>query len=205
MPDEAEAVMTDNSRQMVPVTWNQEVLEAVNTLREGEYRVIGEALGLPVRGLITVSDLNWLRNGGFEEEDVSMWRVTDLGGAAELYREVKPVDAKKGQAHWHFYSAERDTVRFTLEQEAQDLPAGCYRYEISVMGGDCGEQEVYSYVMINGEVASRCETAFTRWNEWHTAVIENIQVQEGDNVVVGLYVACSGPGAWGKIDEAYLK
>ena len=134
-----------------------------------------------------------------------MWRAADFGKTAELYREEKAVDSKEGKAHWHFYSAAANSVRFTLEQDVQDVPAGTYCYEISVMGGDCGAQTVYSYVLINGSETARCETKFTKWNEWHTAVIENITVHDGDRVTVGLYVECAGPGAWGKIDEASFK
>ena len=46
----------------------------------------------------------------------------------------------------------------------------------------------------------------TVYNEWHTATISNIVVNEGDVVTVGIYVKCSGSGsgAWGKIDDAML-
>ena len=87
----------------------------------------------------------------------------------------------------------------------KNVPAGTYTYTISVMGGDCGAQTVYSYVLINGAEAARCDTSFTKWNEWHTAVIDDIAVADGDAVTVGLYVECAGPGAWGKIDEASFK
>ena len=36
------------------------------------------------------------------------------------------------------------------------------------------------------------------------ATIENIAYNEGDTIVVGLYVKCAGPNAWGKIDDAKL-
>ena len=205
LPETAEAVMTDNSRAAVAVAWDPEILENIDTRREGAYTVPGTAAGLPVRCAVTVSAYNWLRNGDFESADDSMWRAVDLGRTAELYREEKAVDSKDGKGHWHFYSASADSVRFTLEQDVQDVPAGTYRYEISVMGGDCGRQDVYSYVLVNGVEAARCATGFTKWNEWHTAVIDGITVREGDTVTVGLYVECAGAGAWGKIDAAAFK
>ena len=205
MPDTVEAVMTDNSRRQIPVIWNEEVLEAVDTKREGRYRVPGVAGGLNASAIITVTNKNYLRNAGFEDKDVSMWRAADLRATAELYREEKAVDSLEGKAHWHFYSAAADSVRFTLEQDVQGVPAGIYRYEIGLMGGDCGAQTVYSYVLVNGVEAARCESEFTRWNDWHTAVIDHIAVAEGDRVTVGLYVECAGPGAWGKIDGASFR
>ena len=57
-------------------------------------------------------------------------------------------------------------------------------------------------VKINGEIAYRADTQITVYNEWHTALIENIEYNEGDTIVVGIYVKCSGPNAWGKIDDA---
>ena len=205
LPKTVEAVMTDNTHTLVPVEWDMDAVAAIDTAAEGEYRLPGTAAGLPAACRVVVSMRNYLRNGGFEDTDVSMWRVTDLGKTSQLYREEKAVDSKEGNAHWHFYSAAADTVKFTLEQDITDAPAGTYRYEISVMGGDCGAQTVYAYVLINGTEAGRSETSFTKWNEWHTAAIRDVPVQEGDLVTVGLYVECAGPGAWGKIDEASFK
>ena len=149
--------------------------------------------------------LKALSDAGFESFDVSMWRATDLGKTAQLYREEKAVDSKEGKAHWHFYSAPANTVRFTLEQDVREAPAGKYTYEISVMGGDCGEQTVYAYVLINDAEFARQDTVFTKWNEWHTARLADIPVAEGDLITVGLYVECAGPGAWGKIDDVSFK
>lgn len=205
MPETVTAILTDNSRAEVPVVWDEAALSAIDLTAEGQYVIPGLAADLPARCVLTVSFPNYARNPGFEDEDVSMWRAVDLGNTSQLYREVKAVDSKDGQAHWHFYAAPKNAVRFTLEQDIQDAPAGTYRYEISVMGGDCHEQTVYSYVLINGVEAARCETQFTQWNDWHTAVIDGIAVAQGDQVTIGLYVSCEGPGAWGKIDSASFK
>ena len=204
LPDTVEAVMTDNSRTAISAAWDQASVDKVDIGREGKYTVTGTAAGMPVTCTVTVSARNYLRNAGFESPDTS-WRATDLGKTAQLYREEKAVDSKEGKAHWHFYSAPANSVRFILEQDVKNVPAGTYTYTISVMGGDCGAQTVYSYVLINGTETARCETSFTKWNEWHTAVIDGIAVAEGDAVTVGLYVECAGPGAWGKIDEASFK
>lgn len=47
-------------------------------------------------------------------------------------------------------------------------------------------------------------TEVTVYNEWHTATINDIEYNDGDTIVVGIYVKCSGPNAWGKIDDALL-
>ena len=42
-------------------------------------------------------------------------------------------------------------MEFTAEQSIKDLPAGDYRYSISIMGGDAGTTDIYAYIKINGE------------------------------------------------------
>ena len=72
------------------------------------------------------------------------------------------------------------------------------------MGGDGGKTEIYAYVKINGEMVAAADATITVYNEWHTAVIEDITYTEGDTITVGIYVKCAGPNAWGKIDDAKL-
>ena len=57
---------------------------------------------------------------------------------------------------------------------------------------------------LNGEIVSTANTQITVYNEWHTATVEGIDYTEGDSIVVGIYVKCAGPNAWGKIDDASL-
>ena len=109
-----------------------------------------------------------------------------------------------GTKHYHFWGSSANTVEFTLEQQLQDLPAGIYDYSISIMGGDGGATQIYAYVKINGEIVAKADTSITVYNEWHTAAIRDIEYNEGDTIVVGLYVKCAGPNAWGKIDDALL-
>ena len=95
-------------------------------------------------------------------------------------------------------------MEFTLEQEVQNLKSGKYNYCISIMGGDGGETEIYAYVKVGGQIVAKADTTITVYNEWHTANIQEIEYTEGDSIVVGLYVKCAGPNAWGKIDDAML-
>ena len=89
-------------------------------------------------------------------------------------------------------------------QDVEGLPAGTYRYEIAIMGGDGGSTDIYSYVKVNGEVRYTCPAVITVYNSWDRPVIEGIEVQDGDVVTVGIHVRCDGAGAWGKIDDAKL-
>ena len=187
------------------MVWEETDLAAMNQNGPAVYTVRGTAGGMEAVCQIAMVEYNYIRNYSFEDADVSMWRAENLLDATEqLYVEEKKADSLTGVMHYHFYSAKSDSVNFTLEQDVADLPAGTYRYEITIQGGDGGETEIYSYVKINGEVKHTQPSKITSWSNWDVPVIEGIEVQEGDAVTVGISVQCKGAGAWGKIDDAKL-
>lgn len=201
LPDTVSAVMNDGSRRRVPVTWR--IPEGgPDSSREQTYTITGEADGLEAVCSVSVVRFNYAKNYSFEEEDLSMWRCEDFCRAQELYCEDKKNDSLTGNRHWHFYSASPATVHFTLEQDAE-LPKGTYEYRISIMGGDAGEQEIYSYVKIDGETIAEQKSGITSYNEWDTPRIV-FSCEEGQQVTCGISVRCDGAGAWGKIDDMIL-
>ena len=113
----------------------------------------------------------------------------------------KPDDSQTGTRHFHFWSSE--AVEFNLEQEIKNLGAGKYKFALSTMGGDMGEYTSYAYVKINGEIVGTSDATFTEWSVWHTTDFIEITCNEGDTVVVGIYVKAAA-GAWGSIDDAML-
>ena len=204
LPGTVNAVMNDNSRQAVPVEWEPIDAAALKAAGEADYILHGLADGREATLLLRMMKYNFLQNGSFESADVSMWHAEDSGATEQLYCEEKKTDSLSGARHWHFYAAAANSVRFTLEQEVTGLPAGKYAFRISVMGGDAGEQDIYSYVKINGELRHTEKTQVTSWNAWFTPEISGIEVSAGDVVTVGISVRCDGAGAWGKIDDAQL-
>ena len=151
-------------------------------------------------------EYNFIENYSFESGELSPWRVEDKGHADELYVEKKSTDSLTGEYHMHFWSAAQNSVDFTLEQDVKDLPAGRYKYAISVMGGDAGESEILAYVKVDGQIVSSAPAEITYYNEWHTASIPEIVLEAGQTLTVGISVKCAGEGngAWGKIDDALL-
>ena len=131
-------------------------------------------------------------------------REHPLGIFDELKVEDKISDSLTGTKHYHFWGAASNVVEFTLEQKVNNLKSGKYDYAISIMGGDGGATDIYAYVKINGEVVYKADTVITVYNEWHTAEINNIEYLDSDEMIVGIYVKCAGPNAWGKIDDACL-
>ena len=203
LPATVNAVMLDNSKQAIPVQWENVDIAAMKAGGVAKYTVKGAAGGMEAICYISMVEYNYLTNWSFEEGETG-WTATTLKSFDQLYVEDKVTDSITGTKHFHFWGAGANCVEFTLEQQVEELKAGPYRYEISIMGGDGGATEIYAYVKVNGEIVATADTTITVYDEWHTAVIDGIQVSEGDVVVVGLYVKCAGPNAWGKIDDAKL-
>ena len=208
MPKTVNAIMTDGSREAVPVTWEvtQEKLDSMAAGGAAKYEVNGTADGMAVKAYISVVEFNYLQNDSFEMGDLTGWTLTDLASANELYVENKVTDSLTGTWHMHFWSAAANSVEFTLEQKAENLPAGTYKFSISIMGGDSGESEIYAYVKVGDEIVSTAPLQITSYGQWDTATIRGISCAEGETLTVGIYVKCqgSGSGAWGKIDDAML-
>ena len=203
LPETVNAIMLDNSKQEIPVQWYNADLEAMKNGGVAKYTIEGTADGMAARCYVSMVKYNFLRNWSFEDGETG-WMADTIGTFDELYVEDKVSDSMTGTKHYHFWGAGANVVEFTLEQEVENLKAGKYDYSISIMGGDGGETEIYSYVRINGEIVATAETEITVYNEWHTAVVEGIEYNGGDSIAVGIYVKCAGPNAWGKIDDALL-
>ena len=207
MPDTVNAVMNDNSRQAIPVTWNltDEMKRNMKAGGVADYVVTGEAGGMTATAYVSMVKYNFLTDESFEEGGRN-WEFTDLKHADELYVEDKKTDSLTGTRHAHFWSAARNSVEFTLEQTVPDLPGGTYSFSIAIMGGDAGETEIFAYVKENGEILATAPMKITSYGNWDTGVIPSFDHQDGRTVTVGIYVKCQGAGngAWGKIDDAKL-
>ena len=203
LPETVNAIMLDNSKQAIPVQWENVDIDAMKSGGVKKYTIKGTAGGMEATCYVSMVEYNYLANWSFEEGDTG-WTATALKTFNELYVEDKSTDSVTGTKHYHFWGADAGSVEFTLEQEVANLPSGTYRSEISIMGGDGGATEIYAYVKINGQIVATADTTITVYNEWHTAVIDTIEYTEGDSIVVGIYVKCAGPNAWGKIDDAKL-
>ncbi len=203
LPDKVNAIMLDNSKQLIPVEWHNVDIDAMKNGGVAKYDITGTAGGMTAHCYVSMVEYNYLQNWSFEDGE-SAWTAKALKTFDELKIEDKVTDSLTGTKHYHFWGASANAVEFTLEQTVENLKGGKYNYSISIMGGDGGDTEIYAYVKINGEIVYRADTQITVYNEWHTATISNIEYSEGDTITVGIYVKCSGPNAWGKIDDALL-
>ena len=208
LPAQVNAIMTDRSTQPVDVTWDitQTELDAMSAGGVAKYEVTGIAGGRSAKAYISIVEYNYLVNYSFENGNLDGWTLTEHGKANELFVEDKITDSLTGNWHMHFWSAATNSVEFSLEQQVTDLSTGTYKFTMSIMGGDAGETDIYIYVKINGEIVKTAPLGITTYGNWDTAVISGIDYQEGDTIVVGIYIKCQGAGngAWGKIDDAML-
>ncbi|MCH5201302.1 MAG: glycosyl hydrolase 53 family protein [Oscillospiraceae bacterium] len=207
LPETVNAVMNDNSKQAVPVEWDitDAMMETMYNGGAETYDIKGDAGGLTAHCYVSMIEFNFLENYSFEDGETG-WTMTAMGNMDELYVEDKVTDSLTGTKHAHFWSAAASSVEFTIEQTPADLPAGTYKFAISIMGGDAGEQEVYAYAKIDGEIVATAPMSINGYGNWDTGRIPEITVGEGQTLTVGIYVKCSGEGngAWGKIDDALL-
>ena len=227
LPSTVNAVMTDDSKVAKPVTWekinlvkadtsieevgkvNDETFAYMKSHGPNKYQVVGNVDGMVAYCYVSMVEYNFLENYSFENgTDPSPWVVTEVGSkkATELYVENKATDSLTGTYHYHFWSGLNDSIDFTLEQTAKNVPAGKYKFSISIMGGDAGTTEIYAYVKISGEIVKKAEGTITSYQNWDTMVIDEFEYNGTDELIVGIYVKCSGSGAgaWGKIDDGLL-
>ncbi len=208
LPATVNAIMTDDSRQAIPVTWKLTEAKDREMHENGpsRYEITGEADGMEAKCYVSMIEYNFLQDYSFEDGG-SAWTITDLKKADELFIEEKKTDSLTGTKHMHFWSAASGSVEFTLEQDVPDLPEGKFKFSISVMGGDCGDTDIYAYIKIDGEEIARSEQIpIAGWNNWREGIIPVFDHPAGKKVTVGIYVRCQGTGngAWGKIDDAML-
>ena len=207
LPETVNAVMTDDSKQEIPVVWDltDEQNEQMHANGVNQYVITGQAGGMEATCYVSMVEYNYLRDYSFEEGGEG-WVFTDLKKANELYIEDKKTDSLTGTKHAHFWSAARDSVEFTLEQQVENLPEGKYKFAVSIMGGDAGDTDIYAYVKVDGETVGTAPMKITSYGNWDTGLVPEFFCPAGSEVTVGIYVKCQGAGngAWGKIDDALL-
>ena len=227
LPETVNAVMTDDSKVAKTVVWNEinlvnadttttkigsvgeEAFTYMKTHGPAKYQVVGNVEGMTAYCYVSMVEYNYLENYSFEDNKTGEpWVSQILSGKSmdELFVEDKQTDSLTGTKHYHFWSSTANSVEFTLEQKVNNLPSGKYKFSISIMGGDSGDQTVYAYVKINGEIVKQETGSFTSYGNWDTILISEFNYSADDEIVVGIYVKCagSGNGAWGKIDDALL-
>ncbi len=204
LPEFATVLYNDGSEQPETVTWDV-APETVAGWGVGDHTAVGSLAeasesGLSCKCTVHVMDINFLKNYSFEEEDTSMWTITDISGTTEeAYVIDKPSDAVTGNRSLHFYSTK--DVDFTVEQTVTGLEPGTYYFQITLHGGDASTQDMFIYAIADGETYTAA-TDVGAWTEYRTPRIEAVTTTDG-TITVGAHII-SSPGSWGNLDDFIL-
>lgn len=201
VPEGVTAVFNDrNLNSEVPVVWDMDDVMAVDTSVGGEYHVKGFTEdGTPVNLTVKVEAFNYMANPSFEEEDLSMWRVSSEGTDPTDYQN-NPQDAHSGNISLHYWSEGK--VQFSVEQTVTGLEAGTYRAGVYSQGGDFSADAVMELYVVNGEETLTAPIKNSGWVNWQTPQIE-VTVPEGGELVIGVRTDAN-PKAWGTLDDFEL-
>lgn len=201
MPETVYVVYNDRSKSTeVPVTWNQEILNTIDTSIIADYIVDGVTSdGDTVIANVHVALVNFIENPDFEGEDTSAYNI--------IYDEVNPADflKKEADAHSGNYSLhywDLGEVYFQAEQSFDSLNDGTYYFSMYGQGGNQGADATFYIYATSGGVTYTTEFTVNGYAEWVMPVIDNIQVVD-HKLTVGVYVK-AGAGAWGTFDDWYL-
>ena len=201
MPESVEVYYNDPSvTEGMKVEWDADSLAVVDVNAADTYEVKGTtADGSKITATVKVMNINYVKNPGFDEADMSMWTVTDNGAGNTTDVQKKAADALSGDNAFHFYSTSE--IDFTVEQEVTIVADGEYAAVANIQGGDVGSSaEIYLYV-ICGDQTYRSEPAkLSGWKQWHKLKVEAIPAKTGDVVKVGMAVKAAAKG-WGTMDD----
>jgi arabinogalactan endo-1,4-beta-galactosidase len=203
LPETVEVLYNNGDVKNAPVTWIDADCEAMTNGGVAKYTVKGTVTvddqTFDTSCKVSVLDLNYVDNYSFEEDDTSMWTLTDLSGTTdELYVIEKQADAITGSHSLHFYSTQ--AIEFKAEQTITGLAPGTYYLTMTIHGSGTN-QDIYLYADTDGEYYTQ-STEVDGWSSYHTPVIEKITTTNG-TITIGAHVAC-GPGGWGNLDDFIL-
>lgn len=208
LPETATVIYNDGSEKEEAVTWDISHETAAgwgvgdHTATGTLNRAADGASGFDptCKCTVHVLDLNFLLNYSFEEEDTSMWKITDISGTTdEIYVINKPSDAVTGDKSMHFYSTKN--VDFTVEQTVTGLAPGTYYFQITLHGGDASAQDMSIYAVADGETYTAA-TDVAGWTSYRSPRIEAVTTTDG-TITVGAHII-SSPGSWGNLDDFIL-
>lgn len=205
LPEKVDVVYNDRSKNtQEAVTWDEAQLAKIDTSKEGSYTVEGKMDdGSTVTANVQVEMVNYVVNPSFEDPDTSMWNVTYNGDTDPTDYQEKEDDAHSGTYAFHFWSGDSD-MDFAIEQEITDLEAGSYRLSAFAQGGDMEESsDLELYALVNGEEAAAESFMLTSWADWKEPVINDIKINAGDTLTIGVRMKCN-TGSWGTVDDFTL-
>lgn len=203
LPEKITANYNNGETTEIDVTWD---VDRSQFEKLGSYTVKGTAVNgddkYDVTAYVKIVELNYVENYSFEDEDESMWKITNIDDVtSEIYIIDKQSDAVTGSKSLHFYSTSDEGVNFTVEQEVKNLKAGSYKFSIVMHGSELTPQEIEIYAVSDG-VEYKQSLTISGWTDYKYPVIENIPCESG-TITVGARVKAPS-GSWGNLDDFVL-
>lgn len=188
---------------IVAVAWDEPQVMGIDTGKVGAYTVEGRLEdGTPVSCQVVVARKNWLRNPGFEKNDISMWKISYKGDTNPTDIQKKESDAMSGANSLHFWSEGKQN--FKIEQSVSGLEAGNYSVSANIQGGDVGPAaKIYLYAVVNGRMIRSKLVKLSGWCKWKKPKIAKIALDGKTALTIGMKVKCAG-GGWGTTDDFTL-
>ena len=209
LPETVSVVKSDNSNSQASVTWEAFDLKAARENGNGKYNIKGKAEGYDVYCILTVMEYNFIENYSFEEKEAKWTRTLNSGTLSDTHKiQVTSENPNTGAYAYHFWTNEAAGVNFKIEQSVTVNTSGTYKAQVSVLGGSLGtssitetSQNVYLYVSVNGAI-NKTQITITNYSAgFITYKLENIKVNKGDSVLVGINVEINEANCWGDIDD----
>lgn len=202
LPETVQVVYNDRSANKAePVTWDADQLAAVDTSADGTYTVTGAlADGSTVNCTVEVLNINYVPNPSFEDDDRSMWQVTDASGATDYQK--KADDAHSGDYSFHFWAGSGDTD-FTLSQTITGLEPGTYVLTAYAQGGDVNDSATMELFAETGGTELTASFMVDGYANWQDPTIHGIEVGADGTVTIGVRVHANDK-SWGTFDDFTL-
>ena len=197
LPETVTVSCNDRSVSAADVTWN---IDELGELKEGEYTVTGNVEGCDIKAIcnIKVNAHNYVSNPSFEDDDRSMWSITDENGATDYQNNAN--DAKTGSYALHFWS--NNEYDFSVKQVITGLTPGKYIARLYAQGGDA-TGSVNKLYASTGNNTYEAEFSFAGWTNWQIPEISEIVVGEDGTLEIGAILSLPA-GAWGTLDDFQL-
>jgi len=193
LPPLARVVFSDEHAEMLPVTW---ATPAPVYHAQGKYTVDGTVTyggeQHDVLCVVNVSDkINYVQNGDFEGITLDGWNIT----GDQCVNAIQKAGDALGQGAMHYWSDK--AFGFTASQTLRNLPDGKYTLRVSTQGGG-GQSKYKLFCEVNGK-RQTAGIKDTKWNDWHTVEIKDIEVK-GGTATIGVTMQAK-PGTWGSLDN----
>lgn len=199
LPSQTRVTYTDDHAEMMDITWKN--AEPVYD-KAGSYKVKGhvDKVNKDVTCEVTViNKVNLVKNPDFEKKTLDGWTITGDASAVTIDSSAGNALGTGAMKYWA-----ADAFKFDATQTIKNLKPGKYTLAVKTQGG--GGQFKYQLFLKgdNGKFEAVTITD-TKWNEWHTWEIKDVEIKNGE-ATIGIMMEAT-PGNWGSMDdfEFYLQ